>query len=238
MSVCRIAVCDDVYLERKILCELLQQLDSKQIIHDFSSGEDLLSSTQIYDLVFLDIYMNGITGMETAKKLKEKNPKSMIVFLTSSEEHAVESYEINAFDYIVKPLQIVRLSKVLERFRIYYHNLPKYYVLNTSGEAKRLPYGKIEFLESDCHYVIIHTVDGLVIKILGKLDNIEHELSDSRFLRCHKSYLVNLDYAKAMNDDFLMASGKLVPYRKREKKQLQNSFCEYLSGINAPSKAE
>lgn len=229
MSVFKIAVCDDVAIERDMLCELLHQYDEKQIIYNFSCGEELIRSPLTFDLVFLDIYMNGMTGMETAKLLKEKNQKTSIVFLTSSKDYAVESYEINAFDYIVKPLKSSRLKAVWERFQIHYISRPKYYILNASGITEKLPYEKIEFLESDCHYVTIHTVDAEVFRILGKLDDIEKELDDARFLRCHKSYLINLDYTVAMDEDFLMTSGEYVSYRKRDKKQLQKIFSEYIS---------
>lgn len=227
MSAYKIAVCDDVAIERDMLCLLLQQYDKGLIIRDFSCGEDLLGSHDKFDLVFMDIYMNGMTGMQTAKHLKANDMKTPIVFLTSSTDFAVESYEINAFDYIVKPLQSERLKAVWKRFVAQHKDEPKYYILNNTTKTQKLPYEKIEFLESDCHYVSIHMADGTSFRVLGKLDDFERELNDARFLRCHKSYLINLDLTKALDEDFLMSSGELVPYRKRDKKNLQKLFSEY-----------
>lgn len=228
MSVRKIAVCDDVAIERDMLCMLLHKCDKKTIIYKFASGEALLSSRKAFDLVFLDIYMDGMTGMETAKMLQKRNSKTPIVFLTSSPDFAVESYEIHAFDYIVKPLRPERLKAVWERFLSQYRQSPKFLVLNCPGKTEKLPYEQIEFLESDCHYVTIHMADGAMLRINGRLDDFEQQLDDVRFLRCHKSYLINLNLAEAMDEDFIMHSGNHVAYRKREKKQLQKTFCDYM----------
>lgn len=229
MAKCRIAVCDDAAIEREILCTMLHQYAPEQLLFQFSRGEDLLNSHEVFDLVFLDIYMDGMTGMETAKALHRKNENLSIVFLTSSADFAVESYEVQALDYIVKPLQGKRLRIVWERFLAQHQNIPKYLIVNYSGTTGKLSYDQIEFLESDRHYVTIHLSDGTALRIQGKLDDFEHQLDDSRFLRCHKSYLINLRLAEAMHESFLMHSGATVAYRKRDKKQFQRIFSRYAS---------
>lgn len=228
MSVRKIAVCDDVAIERDMLCTLLHRFDDKQLIRQFPCGEELLRSQERFDLVFLDIYMGGMTGMETARLLQSKNRKLPIVFLTSTADFAVESYEIRAFDYIVKPLQPKRLEMVWERFCSEYRRSPRFFVVNIAGKAEKLPYEQIEFLESDRHYVTIHMTDRASIRLQGRLDDLEQSFDDPRFLRCHQSFLVNLSLAEAMDEDFIMRSGVHVPYRKREKKKLQNIFCDYM----------
>lgn len=229
MSIRRIAICDDVAIEREILGTLLHKYDAELVIHQFSCGEDLLNSRESFDLVFLDIYMNGLTGMETARALHLRNNSLPIVFLTASADFAVESYEIHAFDYIVKPLQPQRLKTVWERFLSQYQTNPKVLIINNSGSIEKLLYDQIEFLESNSHYVTIHMEDGSTLRTQGKLDDFEQQLNDSRFLRCHKSFLVNLMLTKSMDDNFLMQSGKCVAYRKRDKKKFQYIFFNYAS---------
>ncbi len=228
MPVHRIAVCDDVPLERDVLCTLLHACDEKQRIYQFTSGEELLSSRESFDLVFLDIYMDGMTGMETARMLQKRNSNIPIVFLTSSPDFAVESYEVHAFDYIVKPLQPERLRAVWKRFVAQHRRSRRFLLLNNSAKIERLPYERIEYLESDRHYVTIHMADKTMLRIQGKLDQFEEQLNDMRFLRCHQSFLINLGLTQAMEDDFLMRSGARVAYRKRDKKQLQRIFCDYM----------
>lgn len=228
MSVCRIAVCDDVEMEREILCMLLRKFDNKSIVYKFSCGEDLLRSSADFDLIFLDIYMNGMTGMETAKILHKKNSKVPIVFLTSSSDYAVESYEVHAFDYILKPMGVERFKEVWDRFLLQHRKNQRYFVVNCIGKTERLPYEQIEYMESDCHYVTFHMTDGSSIRINGRLDDIEQQLEDSRFLRCHKSFLINLNLTESMEKDFIMRSGSRVAYRKREKKQIQQVFYDYI----------
>ncbi len=228
MSICRIAICDDVAIERDMLSVLLRECDENQMIYKFACGEDLLCSKESFDLVFLDILMDGMTGMETARVLQERNHKLPIIFLTSSSDFAVESYEVHAFDYIIKPLQKDRLKTVWERFLLQYRQSPKYFILNSSEKTVKLPHDQIEFLESDRHYVTIHMADGKMIRIQGRLDDLEKQLDDTRFLRCHKSFLINLSLTKAMGEDFLMNSGKCVAYRKRDKGQLKKIFCDFM----------
>lgn len=227
MSVFRIAVCDDVALERELLCMLLQKYTDRQMISEFSSGEELLSSREQFDLVFLDIFMGGMTGMETAKCLLAKDPKMRIVFLTSSPNFALESYDVHAFDYILKPLQPKRLAAVLERFTDEYQPAERYLIINDSAETKKLSYDSIEFIESCQHYVTIHLTEEAPVRVYGKLDDFEQQLDDPRFLRCHKSFLINLSLTTAMGEDFLMKSGIHVTYRKREKKQLKEAFYSF-----------
>lgn len=227
MSVCKIAICDDIDIERDMLCMMLQSFGEEQIIHHFSCGEDLLASPVAFDLVFLDIYMNGMTGMEVAKVLKNNKSKALIVFLTSSPNFAVESYEVHAFDYIVKPLQPERLKTVWKRFLSLHRKRERFLLLNNSGKTEKIAYEQIEFLESDCHYVIIHMTDGTTVRILGKLDDFEQRIDDADFLRCHKSFLINMRFTESMDGDFIMRSGTHVSYRKREKKHLQKIFNDY-----------
>lgn len=228
MSVCRVALCDDVAIERDMLSVVLHKFSENPVIYNFSCGEDLLKSHVGFDLVILDIYMDGMTGMETAKILHERNSKIPIVFLTSSSAHAVESYEIQAFDYIVKPLNPGRLKNVWDRFLTHRRQNQKFFVVNALGKTERLAYDRIEYAESDCHYVTFHMTDGSCVRINGRLDDIEHQLDDLRFLRCHKSFLINLDLTQAMDEDFIMRSGTHVAYRKREKKHIQQIFCDYI----------
>lgn len=229
MSVHKIAICDDVALEREMLYLLLNETAKEQRIYQFASGEELLASKQIFDLVFLDIYMSGMTGMETARRLQQKSSRTLIVFLTSSPDFAVESYEVHAFDYILKPLQPQRLAEIWERFISRPKQNNDFLILNSSAGTEKLPYEQIEYLESDRHYVTIHMADNSELRVQGRLDSFEQELDDSRFLRCHKSFLINLSLTQAMGDSFLMQSGKHVAYRKREKKLLQRLFCDYIS---------
>lgn len=238
MSIYRIAVCDDVDIERDILCTLLRQCDKQQVTFQFSSGEELLRSQENFDLIFLDIFMSGMTGMETAKALHERNSLTPIVFLTASPDFALESYEVHAFDYIVKPLQQKRLHEVWERFARQQKHKPGFLIIKDSVETTKLPYDQIEYLESCQHYVTIFLTNHTSLRTYGRLDDFEQQLNDARFLRCHKSYLINLSLTKAMGEDFLMYSGKQVPYRKREKKRLQSIFYNYMVAERSESVRE
>lgn len=230
MSIRRVAICDDIEIERDMLGVMLRDCDGEQEIVKFSAGEELLGSDLSFDLVFLDIFMSGMTGMEVARAMQSRGQKTPIVFLTSSSDFAVESYEVHAFDYIVKPIQPERLRQVWERFLSLHQENRRFLLINNAGIIEKYPYELIEFLESNCHYVTIHLTDNTTKRIHERLDNLERQLDDVRFLRCHKSYLINMSLVQSMSDDFVMQSGKCVAYRKRGKKKLQKRFEEYMRG--------
>ena len=121
------------------------------------------------ELLFLDIYMKELNGMETARRIRELECKVPIVFLTSSRDFAVESYEVHASGYLLKPFEEEKLKDLLNR--------------------------------------ILHLSDGTVIVTAGKLVEMEERIHDKRFLRCHQSYLVNMDYIADIREDFACAVG-------------------------------
>ncbi len=226
----RIAVCDDVALERDILHDMLQELSPNAHIVGFSSGEELLLSDMTFDLIFLDIFMGGLNGMETAKKLRERNCRAKIVFLTSSPDYAVESYEVLAFDYILKPIRPERLESVCKC--VFKEEKPiKRIVLRSADGVQEVSVDQLECIESSGHYLVFHLSDKRTIRIYGKLDDMEEKLSDPDFIRCHQSMLVNMHFIARMEDTFLMKSGLVVPYRKRGVKTIREQYEAFLQKV-------
>ena len=117
----RIAVCDDLAEDRENITRLLSEYTDKNNLYvkieEFSSGEAFLSSdTSVYSLVFMDIFMSGMNGMETAKKLISRNSRVQIVFGSTSTEFAAEAFDIEALHYMVKPVRKEKLFHILDRF--------------------------------------------------------------------------------------------------------------------------
>lgn len=147
---------------------------------------ELEGSSQEFSLLFLDIIMDGLTGMETARTLREQGRNIPIVFLSSSPDFAVESYDVEAVGYLLKPLQESKLKRLLERV-LDPPDVPR--VCIRSGRQHRyLPMDKIIFAESDNHSIRIHLNGGEVVTSHEKLGDLAIRMDD-RFLRCHQTFL-------------------------------------------------
>lgn len=231
----KIALCDDNEIERGILKNviegLLKEIGQEVQAFEFSSGEKLLRnySKGDYDVIFLDIQMKQLDGIETGKAIRAKDAQVEIVYATSSEEYMKEGYDIHALAYLLKPY---RLEKVRETL-VYYLN--KYDVKKENDNAKMLEVTiqqkkifirqrDIYCLESMGRVVSIYCKND-VFKVYARLGELEEKLDSEMFLRCNQSYIVNILWVKEIVDyDFQMPDDKLVPIRKRDKKEIVQKF--------------
>lgn len=231
----KIALCDDNEIERGILKNvidgLLKEIGHEVQIFEFSSGEKLLRnySKGDYDVIFLDIQMKQLDGIETGKAIRTKDAQVEIVYATSSEEYMKEGYDIHALAYLLKPY---RLEKVKETL-VYYLN--KYDVkkendnvgmLEVTIQQKKIFIRQkdIYCLESMGRVVSIYCKNN-VFKVYARLGELEEKLDTEMFLRCNQSYIINILWVKDIVDyDFYMPNNKLVPIRKRDKKEIVQKF--------------
>ena len=227
----RIAICDDEEVLRDVLHNALDRSLSDRGIRaryqEYGAGEALVADAaggEPFDLVFLDIYLEGENGVSTARALRAVDPTVPIVFLTVSREHAVESYEVHATDYLIKPLDPNALEHVLDRVLPAQESRLAFRV----GASRRyFAFGDIMYLESRDHAVLLHVSDGSCIRSLAKLDDVERELQDPRFLRCHRSCLVNMDYIADVRDDFILRDGTCVPVRVKARRKMHEAYHRY-----------
>lgn len=226
-----IAICDDLPEERAVLKRLLSAFAAQRqlsfSIAEFSNGEALVADAGVdFDLVFLDIFMGGMNGMETAKNLRAAGVRTPIVFLTTSPDFAMESYEVVALSYLLKPVFEARLVTVLEQFLQNYH--PRSVLL----QGRLFMVEDLVFAESRNKKILLHFNDGGVAELLEKLDTVEAALSSRNFLRCHQSFIVNMDYVRCMEgESFQTILGVPVLIRKREFPAMRKKYYEYLTSL-------
>ena len=230
----KIAVCDDSAVDRGIAVELLNDYADNNSLHfdisNYETGESLIYDTQegiCFDVVFLDVYMDGILGIDTAHKLRENNFEGDIVFLTSTSEFAVESYDVDAAGYLMKPHSKAKLSAVMDKILYNYHT--KTYPVRIRSNIINIPVNEILFAESCNTKCVIHRKGNKKYTVYKKLNEIESELSDRRFLRCHQSYLVNMDYIEKADKDFTLTSGDIIGIRQRDLKSIRRSYLDYIN---------
>lgn len=228
-----IVVCDDVEIERlllkEILCQYFEEINEEVSIVEYDSGETLIADVEegyvAMNLLFLDIYMKKLNGMETARKLRQIQCKVPIIFLTASPDYAIESYEVQASGYLLKSFSEEKLMKLLNR--ILKTDMKRRVAIKNRRQYRYPCTDDIMYIDSDKHNVTLHLSDGSEIITVDKLGEIEKRINEKRFLRCHQSYLVNMDYIKDVEDDFIMEDGTLVPIRVRGRKEILDTYYDY-----------
>ncbi len=211
-----IGICDDEPRVRDTLREPVADYGKRRDVpfnmFCFASGEELLSAIgkgQEFDLLFLDIYMDAINGISVAEKIREAGKKCAIVFATNSRDHAIESYGIRAIHYLLKPLTPEGVDQALDRaIESRTERKETIVTVNNRQGIYKIPVSDIMYAESNLRVVSIYAREQGCIEYYDKLDNFERLCGDPRFFRCHKSFLVNLDYVQSIEETrFLLKTG-------------------------------
>ena len=231
-----IAICEDNAADAAILREILQGYIYENgftgDIATFASGETLLAafSPGAFDLLFLDIYMGGITGMETAKQIRQTDPDCVLVFLTSSQDHALESYSVRAAAYVVKPIREKEMQTALQQCEPLFLKNARYIEIRTGRTDMLLPLVRIYYVEIYDKAALFHTTMD-VYKTYMALDEIERQLAGAPFLRCHNSYIVNMSQvARVGAHELVMKNGDRVPVRSRGREEIRTAVAAHLTG--------
>jgi DNA-binding LytR/AlgR family response regulator len=228
----QIAVCDSSKKDAALLIDHINTYtDSINInvkTEYFKSGLELVDAIEnenkIYSIIFLETILEGMNGIETAKEIRRIDMEVPIIFLTVSREYAVESYEVGAASYYLKPMSKEKLRLCLDKYID--KESEKIIVVKVHGDTRFINYENIMYLESFGHYISVHLLNESFL-ILGKLGDMEEKLSDRRFLRCHQSYLVNMDYIKEVRNCFILTDGSEIPIRVRQKKKIADQCLSY-----------
>lgn len=229
----KIAICDDLASEREqinlmLLSNQIKERKWEFEITQYESGENLFMDLEeyiyVFDLIILDIYMDGTNGMEIARKIRQKGIKTPIVFLTASPDFALESYDVNAFGYILKPIGVDKLISVLERLLVYYDR-PRVSI-QCDRKRRYLFLDEIVYVESQNHNIYVHLSGGEVLTSGEKLSSLEN-MMDDRFLRCHQSFLVNMSYIADVAEDFILKDGTRIPIRIRQHKAIADEYYRF-----------
>lgn len=212
--------CEEISEELKII----EYVSADAMIVDVEEGY----AEQGVDVLFLDIHMKGMNGMQAAHKLRKLHRKIPIIFLTATPEFAVESYEVGAAGYLLKPCDRSKLWNLLSKIL---KNERKRRIAVKIGQQYRYPYIEdIVYIESSAHRVKIHLKDGTVISSVEKLGDIEKRIAEKRFLHCNQSYLVNMDFIHDTDDYvFIMQDGTEIPIRIRGKKDMLDAYNRYFA---------
>ena len=229
-----IAVCDDMPIECAELAgdieNTLNQFGTEFSLKRFFNGQELLKDVGSFDIVFLDIKMPEISGMELAKQMRENGRESIIVFVTSAEEYVFEAYDVEAFHFLLKPVNENKLKNVLKKalVKVMACNNEDFIIISSEHQIKKILLKDIIYIESVGRMVKIHCTGG-VIKTYKQIGDLEQTLSDKYFFRCHKSFLLNLEYVSRFDkSEIVMESGDTVFLARKRAKLFQKEFISYM----------
>ena len=212
----RIAICDDSEDDREILKSLLEKnyiSPDENVVYEFSSGKTAVSFLKNHpgeiDLLFLDIEMPGLSGMEAAEQIRTFDTSIQLIFVTGYPDYVFDGYRVQAMDYLMKPVKEPRLREVLERIRTLLGYKNRYYCLKNTEGSYRFFYSDISYFYSDRRKIILVSGDK-EIDFYGRLDTLEGELDDS-FVRIHQRYLVNASHVEKIGHSSVIVDGKELP---------------------------
>lgn len=231
-----IVLVDDEQLQLDYMQTLIEQaaesLEIKVEISQYLSGEAFLFALEdhpTWNLAFLDIEMEELNGMQVARILREKSPQLELVFATAYAEYAIEGFEVQALDYLLKPIDLKKVTRVLKRYLEEQPEDEKYIIVEVQGEATRLNLEDIVYVEASMGEIIVVLKDQ-EINLTMPLSEFQN-LVDDRFVVTHRSYLVNLQYiSRLLKKDVALSNGNEVPLSRRRSKEVQKAFIDYYKG--------
>lgn len=225
----KIAICDDSEEIRGEIADLVKEGCPKARIDTFSSGEGIICSDKEYDLIFLDIEMEGLSGLETARRIREKEfKKSVIIFITAYKAYMQEAFDVNAFHYLVKPIDREKFSQVLSRAakEISFTESSEYIMIKASGKQQKLLLHDIFYIESSNKKTVYHTQKG-IFEAYGKMEELEARLGDG-FYRCHRCFLVNMESICSYScDEIGLVNGEKLILAKRKYSDFVKAYLRY-----------
>ncbi|MBQ7033653.1 MAG: response regulator transcription factor [Clostridia bacterium] len=230
----KIAICDDNKVILDGLTAGIRDLDpEKNEIQCFSSGDMLLRAYKAgkvgFDVIFLDIEMEGMDGIETANAIRSLDRHVLIVFVTSHERHARRCFECRPFRFLLKPVSEADLQKVYGEISRCLAEERKTFVFTENKQHIRLFCEDILFFESRGHWIVLHKKDGQTHKIQKNMKELMESVDKSHFCRVHRAFVVNLNavYTVGNTELSLHQSEKTIPLGRTYKKEFMDFFTAF-----------
>lgn len=232
----RIAICDDDERELRHLSELIAEYQTghgkRMDCRTYRNGTDFLCEMRDgeYDIVLLDVLMPGISGIQVARELRERDHNVRIILLSSAPEFAVESYSVGAYHYLLKPADPNLLFQLLDKAEseLTVQDEQGFILKNRDG-IFRIDFAKLEYVEVINKTVTCHLTDGVIYEMNSTLMDFEENFSDrTDFVKTHRAYLVNLGCIQAIDGNFVVTkNGHRIPVSRPRRKQVRDTYMRF-----------
>lgn len=236
----RIAIVDDITSERenlkaRVLAQLAR-LSLDAVVPCYAAGTDFLTDArkEHFDLVFLDIYMGNENGVDTAEELRSFDSDCLLVFTTTSTDHALDGFRVRALHYLVKPYEDTVLAALFDEIVKHFPITDRYIKINSTGGIARLRFQDILYAEHYQHQIYIYSTDGKRHVTRQTFREFTAALTDGRFFLCSRGVLVNMEHAEDFDGtDFILKDGKRIPVSRDLAKTARMAFGDFLFGRRA-----
>ena len=197
----------------------------------FSDGDEILEDFRAdYDLILLDIQMKHLNGLETAEKIRQLDRDVYLVFVTNLANYAIKGYSVQAFDFILKPINYVMLKQLLQRVdKLVSARQQRYVTLPTDLGLTRIDVNHIYYVETEAHFLIIKTDQG-EYRMRDTMKNMEAALEKYGFFRCNNCYLVNLKHVERVDGSALYVNGEELAISRPRYKAFMETLTKYWGG--------
>ena len=232
----RIVICDDIQKDMETIRTALNTYSSAHPeyhveIDEYNAAADVLHRMEkgkIYDIALMDICMPGVPGTDAAQEMLAKNPEMSVIFLTTSDEYAVEAFAMNATHYLLKPFSQEQFDAALDR-AIKKTEDRDLLSLDCVNGVYRVRISEIVSIESQNHYLLIGLSSGETLKLRMKLSQMFEKIQESpEFIRVGASYVINLDFVRSISGNSIeMQGGAKIPVPRRSVEEVQRAYMEY-----------
>lgn len=230
----KIGICDeDSFFIREIRDRLEPFSIAEESFHvsDFSSAQTLIEfyrSGGYFDIVFMDIEMKGINGIEAAEIIRAMSPKTIIIFVSDHPDYIFDAFRIEALHFLVKPVGDREFNEVFRRALNKYRTVNASIILKWESTRNKIGIDKISFVEGYRRHLTVHTADG-TYEAVGKLSEMQELLSPHGFVRVHQGFIVNMSYIKSFRTDELeLTDGTRVPVSVRKRQEALKTYDNFI----------
>lgn len=230
-----IAIIDDSETDKQILSDFINCYCIKKHlsinIKFYKNGENFLLNfnKDTFEIIFLDIYMNGIDGIETAEKIRQVDKECLIIFSTTSRSHAVKSFRVRAFDYLVKPYNYSQLEEVMDLCDEKLSRSSHYIEVKQGRIIVKILLNTIIFTDYSNHYIQIHLINNIIKSHITFNEFSKLLLIYPQFLCCYRNCIINMDKVISVEKrDFLMENNERVPISKFKITEVKQLYADYI----------
>lgn len=231
----RIAIVEDEAAVREQLAGYVQrytrQYGTPFEVTEFADGMEILEDYRPqFDIIFLDVEMKHLDGMETARRIRERDGGVLIVFITNMAQYAIRGYAVGALDYVLKPVPYFAFSQQLQKVEEQLRRRTRHYLaVPVEGGLRRLDTSRIYYIESEGHRVHFYTEEG-DFAAPGALKALEEKLADRPFARCNSGYLVNLAQVQAVQQNTVEVGPYELQVSRPKRKSFLAALTDYIGG--------
>ena len=231
----RVAIVEDDAEVQGVLQEYVRrytrQYGTEFEVTVFADGVDILEDYRaVYDIIFLDVEMKHLDGMETARRVRELDKDVIIVFITNMAQYAIGGYAVGALDYVLKPVPYFAFSQQLRKAEEQLRRRARHYLaLPVEGGMRRLDSSLIYYLESEGHRVHFYTEEGDFVAA-GTLKAFEEKLAERPFARCNSGYLVNLAQVRELRQSTVQVGPCELQVSRPKRKAFLAALTDYIGG--------